>query len=628
MSRVLSEIIRPGRVGLGSQVTVPVYTSRGYNAGDYVYLHPDGTVGSKGTYGYLGEDLTYCGWDKKSTGKSAQSAESVSYGPMQDYGTYTGTTVTEGAVVTNNVALNAEAVKNWRTCVLTNGNLVVLYNPSATTSTLKFIISTSSGSSVVAATTVTTSIRTTTFGAASPAPICSFDVITIPDVGFLVAWSDSSVQGIYWRLYDDSGTVLEEFASNATYLSYYFPNTPFAVRMANLSGTDVLIVGGPVNSGTTNMSIAVWGRSNRADGISMRLGPTNNKYGYLTIGATPSNGARNDLIDMVVTTFPNQHSGHSMAAIMQKTAAGAQYLMCFMVNKARFATLSFSNSPNPLVGGVTNSWVSYGITGSPYDIGTAMVPMPFPNGSSFVANATQTTAVYSVFPRRDIYGGNPGPVSATLVNESTSNLGGNNSRNYSKNFAVHPMFNNFMVYSGAGNYVTYSSGNNMAIGKYPLSASTSSNSTLYKWLLLDQFQDSTPLNGFMTDLSTTNSVINNQTPSLNVFRDRLYGLVYQNASNYLYLSTVSNLTATNGSTLLYGKRYSPDYGYYLLGVAVTSAAAGATGQVIINGEATLNSSYPSVSNSLSFSYDTGGYGTLGQRGRVSGRNVTLQGVEE
>lgn len=637
MSRVLSEIIRPGRVGLGSQVTVPVYTSRGYNAGDYVYLHPDGTVGSKGTYGYLGEDLTYCGWLKRSSGRSAQTAESVSYGPMQDYGTYTGATVSEGTIVTNNVALNAEGAQSYRTAVLTNGNLVSVYNLSATATTLKFIINTSAAASVVAATTITTTLNNVAPTNATGTFTSSFDVITVPDVGFLVAWATTSpTYAIFWRLYDDSGNALEEFtpsSANTAQLNFYFTTAQVQiVRMANLGGTDVVISAAPGYSDGDYVFLGIWGKTNRADGVGMKLNPTNSQYGWLTLGAAyaPSNGYTGATVDFNITTFPSEFSGSDSIILQYKTTSGIETAQ-ITVDKIQIGVNSPATIPYGINGtiGVFFPWATTSSVNA-QDYGGNICPLPFPSGSIFVTGNSFNTSSYKQFPRRSVYVGNNSTYT-TLALFSNVTLGNNNGVGcyYNKQYAIHPLFNNYLINSGANGYTTSSAGLNIGINKSAVNAqSPASGSTYAGYYSPNNYaQGSTPLTGFAT-IMVSGTAVAMEAPKLNIFRDRLYGTVYKGTSNYLYLSTVSNLTATNGSTLLYGKRYSPEYGYYLIGVAATSAAAGATGQVIINGEATLNSSYPAVSNSLSFSYDAGGYGTLGQKGRVSGRNVTLQGVEE
>jgi len=100
---------------------------------------------------------------------------------------------------------------------------------------------------------------------------------------------------------------------------------------------------------------------------------------------------------------------------------------------------------------------------------------------------------------------------------------------------------------------------------------------------------------------------------------------YLNASSYPTLATVSSQTLTNGTTLLSGTGSFAAPSYVLLGVAASTASAGSTGSVIINGPATLNTNYPSVATPIAFDYT--GQGVFGNKGTVAGRAVNLRGLE-
>jgi hypothetical protein len=105
--------------------------------------------------------------------------------------------------------------------------------------------------------------------------------------------------------------------------------------------------------------------------------------------------------------------------------------------------------------------------------------------------------------------------------------------------------------------------------------------------------------------------------------------------NYIAASTSYNtsiiaamIPATNGSTVLTGNSYTPSTGYYLIGVAATTAAANATGQVITNGTAQLGSTYPTATTPIYYSFQsTAGSPFIPQRGVVSNTTVTLKGLE-
>lgn len=68
---------------------------------------------------------------------------------------------------------------------------------------------------------------------------------------------------------------------------------------------------------------------------------------------------------------------------------------------------------------------------------------------------------------------------------------------------------------------------------------------------------------------------------------------------------------------------APSTGYYLLGVAASDCPADGTGNVTINGSATLNSSYPATATARSFDFSSPV--TFGAKGTQLNRNVNLQG---
>lgn len=82
---------------------------------------------------------------------------------------------------------------------------------------------------------------------------------------------------------------------------------------------------------------------------------------------------------------------------------------------------------------------------------------------------------------------------------------------------------------------------------------------------------------------------------------------------------VAGSSISNASTVL-----GISTGYRLIGVATSTAPAGGTGTVVINGSVELNSSYQSIA-SPGQSFDFSGPVRFGAAGSVIGRSVTLQG---
>jgi hypothetical protein len=103
-------------------------------------------------------------------------------------------------------------------------------------------------------------------------------------------------------------------------------------------------------------------------------------------------------------------------------------------------------------------------------------------------------------------------------------------------------------------------------------------------------------------------------------------------TGYASFGSAYTATYTNGVTVLTNSAsYTPSNGYYVLGVSLTTAAAGSTGMVATNGSANLAASYPVLPSNILFD-STGTAFTArsainAQRGNVIGTNVTLRGLE-
>lgn len=108
-----------------------------------------------------------------------------------------------------------------------------------------------------------------------------------------------------------------------------------------------------------------------------------------------------------------------------------------------------------------------------------------------------------------------------------------------------------------------------------------------------------------------------------------YGAVTTGFSTF---GSAYSATYTNGVTTITSLiSYTPAGGYYVLGIALTTAAAGTTGAVAINGPANLGASYPVLTSNILFDYTgtafTARSAINANRGNVIGTNVTLRGLE-
>lgn len=100
-------------------------------------------------------------------------------------------------------------------------------------------------------------------------------------------------------------------------------------------------------------------------------------------------------------------------------------------------------------------------------------------------------------------------------------------------------------------------------------------------------------------------------------------MVNQVTTNYAAFLSFSTLSYTNGQTVS-GPLFTPPQ-YYFIGVAANAASIGDVANVVVNGQATLNSNYPSLATTANF--DFSGFGQFGNAGSVFGRTVSLKGLQ-
>jgi predicted heme/steroid binding protein len=141
-------------------------------------------------------------------------------------------------------------------------------------------------------------------------------------------------------------------------------------------------------------------------------------------------------------------------------------------------------------------------------------------------------------------------------------------------------------------------------------------STAYSWAV-----------GSAQTLYSAATIVTNAMCASNGRNGRIF-VSFPNTSAYPVNMQVSNFTATNGVTYITGStNYTPATNYSLLGVALTTAAPGASGTVQTRGTAKLNAGYPAALTPSYFSYASSAYGPYGgNTGNVSGTTVTLGGL--
>jgi len=172
--------------------------------------------------------------------------------------------------------------------------------------------------------------------------------------------------------------------------------------------------------------------------------------------------------------------------------------------------------------------------------------------------------------------------------------------------------NNLALYVGSSAKFTTAAGGG-SFGTYPgtlkvVPISTSTNSANYS--VLPQIS---PAGGYGVAISWLNA---NQYPVLQFIQS------YPFTSSYTIPTSQVNTDSPVTISPASGTSTTQILGTSIAGVAATTASAGSTGQLVINGLAQLNSNY-STTNVQSFDYT--GLAIDGVRGTINGRTVNLQG---
>jgi len=246
MSRSAPSIATTLPVAPGTSVVNPMYTSVGFNAGDYVYQYGANLVGwPKGSTVGVGANNTLIAGNTYTGYAQTSDSRAVSYGPFTDQITYSGTTTTVGQTIVSPTTLSGVTYANGacRCAVLTGGNVAYIYRSTGSTALSGAIYNSSGvlqGSVVTLTSTLNYSDNTLT--------ICA-----MPDGGYIVGWCDSSTGFTYSRVSSanavtsgptvisgsgaTSGTLFAAASTNYYAFSYNLTlGTPtYSLRVFNLS---------------------------------------------------------------------------------------------------------------------------------------------------------------------------------------------------------------------------------------------------------------------------------------------------------------------------------------------------------------------------------------------------------
>lgn len=209
-------------VAAGSSVIVPVNTTTGFSAGDYVYTLPTGGVGTRatGTIG-VGGDVNYVATTFATTYLSTGNFRTFSYGPYIDQALYSGTTKTYGTVTVATTQVAAYTSQFYRSCTLLNGNVVQMYSSSTT---LLFRIIDNTGAIIKAETNLSNSYYASTEAG-------NFDCCCLTSGNIQFVWNENVGFAITVQQYTSAGIAIGS-KSNQTSTQ----NNPGNYRIAALSG--------------------------------------------------------------------------------------------------------------------------------------------------------------------------------------------------------------------------------------------------------------------------------------------------------------------------------------------------------------------------------------------------------
>lgn len=312
----------------------------------------------------------------------------------------------------------------------------------------------------------------------------------------------------------------------------------------------------------------------------------NNASNYVRVGVYSDTGAVLVALADVVSASANnpQIAANASGFTVSLYAVGIASLSIYNY----YETVDQSNSFTKVgtagaVGGITGNY--YACKGVSTSEGNSAFAIP---------NGTATAR-----PMRVMGGSNP----SLFTNGTSLNVGAN--------------FNTPTCYAGIG---AVPSGGTMFLAYYP-----ASNTGL--WVYESFYNDSgISTNTFSFSGGATNAGCTTATglygttmviTYANSLGNPAYALVNVMGVNYT-TNLVAGSTASNASQTL-----APSTGYYLLGVAASDCPANGSGNVTINGSATLNSAYPATATAQSFDFSSPV--TFGAKGTQLNRNVNLQG---
>jgi hypothetical protein len=512
-----------------------MYTSVGFNAGDYVYQYGANLVGwPKGATMSLGvENTAIAGNTYTGYAQTGINTRAASYGPFSDTFTYSNATVTAGQTIVSPTTLSGAATSSGfvRCCTLTDGRIAYAYRTGSNGVTTAIY----SAAGVLQGST-NSGIPAINFSDDT------FSMVALSDGGFIVAYNDNSTGYMQYSRLNSSNSITLNGATA------YSGNTS-SFRVA--ASPNYYAFSFHPNPGTSVAYLKVYNMSNSTTGTY--------SGSFNTVYATGCAGTSQDTFYIAVAD----------------TTSNVTYFNHINASGGNLGSANYSSAGN-------------GVYAIQSVSSTANTTYPGAYTANF-AILDSSNRIIIVRP----YTSSPG---------SASLSSGNTGLNFTQ-FALGSTTNGgcVLTYRGSSNYLYFATFN----------AACSQ----------------------ITTGTLVSAAISNVALGVSGIAGGTFAYCYAaQTTGYSTLASAYTTTYTNGVTVLNGTTsYTPSNGYYVLGVALTTAAAGSTGMVATNGSANLGVSYPTVTSNILFD-STGTAFTArsainAQRGNVIGTNVTLRGLE-
>ena len=461
---------------------------------------------------------------------------------------------------------------------------------------------------------------TTAVGSGSANHAC-----TLSNGNFVIAWISTVDYTVNANVYSPQGSLITSINVDTTNSTVGGNNSESAVRVCALSSGKFVITYGNSTSTTSNYSITsvIYSTAYKVLGtISNAILETS----YNTLGAFDCIGISNDLWVLAYQQPGTAYLGYAVFGNTGSTIqayqtinsnASSQYIALFSLDNGGFGMRATNTGLLYTVyQSAATTWtnsVTAANMGGSYMVQN-YVPFSTNNGDIFMPNNSSATALSFRNYASNLTNQIATESLYTLSAGSVGNSGGGASGYTGNGTPV------YIYFGGANSASTSCTMYCYGLGSY--SSDGSSYGTAYSYpsnnVISFTLSLSSKPNAYIIPNSGFNCVV-----------------VWKSLSNVLQFAIISAFpynsvtSLTSGVSISNPVQVTPSLtaqnaitGAVFTGVAATTASAGSTGQVIINGLAQLNTSYP-ASGTGAFDYT--GLAVDGVKGTFNGRNVNLQG---